>query len=857
MSTTNQDSFQRLFRDSACIVVRDVVLEATDSDQRRREKLSRIILNEMYQFVGLLDADGTELESNRVSLDGAGLKLDDICGKPFWETRWWTVSPEVQERLKDAIRRAASGEFVRYDVEIYGQASGEETIIIDFSLIPVFDSSGRVAFLLPEGRNITEKKLAEAEIEHKNQELEKLLDKIRALDELKNQFFANVSHELRTPLSLILGPLERVLGETQLTDLQRRSLEIVRRNASMLLKHVNDLLDVAKMDAGRMVVEYTEVDLAKLVRIVASHFDAIAPQRGVIYVVDAPDTLTAQVDPEKIERVVLNLLSNAFKFVPADGRIRVSLEQTAGSRALISVQDSGPGVPPEMRRTIFERFRQGDGGATRQFGGTGLGLAIARDFIAIHGGCIEVTDAPGGGALFQVELPLRAPEGTAVRRSVHGLAKESPMLLGTLEELNPIAAAPASADDGTSRPLVLVIEDNVEMNRFVTESLSVEFRVESAFDGRQGLERALANPPDLLVTDLMMPFVSGDQLIAEARRRPEMDSVPILVLSAKTDDALRVHLLEHGAQDYVVKPFAAAELLARARNQVMVKRAREVLEKELSLRSNDLEVLARELALRKRQLATSLDETRLARQQAEQASQVKSRFLSLVSHEMNTPLTSICLTLQTVERQGIRPENKRAMDRLITSTRRLRELVGTILNYARVQSGHIDQSHERVDLRALAEEVVEELEEEATRKLLALKLECVELSPFLGDPRLLRLILGNLVSNAVKYTDHGEVEIHLRMERSTLTLVVRDTGSGISPDELHRIFLPFEQLGPLQHKSLPGVGLGLALVEQIVQALGGRIDVTASVGRGSTFTVVLPVQVASEVAAGDGTEVAA
>ncbi|MDP9348973.1 MAG: sensor histidine kinase, partial [Gemmatimonadota bacterium] len=397
-----------LFRESAALRVRQVELRADDDVRRHYEKLARIVLDEMYQFVGLLDTEGTLLEVNRAALEGGGIRLEDIQGKPFWEAHWWTVSRAAQDELRRSIARAAEGEFVRYDVEVYGGAAGSETIVIDFSLIPVRDVDGHVVFLLAEGRNITEKKQAEAEIARKNQELEQLLARIRELDELKSQFFANVSHELRTPLALILGPADRLLSNGEkLTPPQRRDVEVVRRNASMLLKQVNDLLDLAKLDAGQMTLAYARVDLAELVRRTAGHFDALAPERQISFVVDAPDRLDAEVDPEKMERVLLNLLSNAFKFTPEGGRVKCELRLAEDRLALLSVRDSGPGVRPELRRAIFERFRQGDGGSNRHFGGTGLGLSIVKDFVELHGGTTGVTDAPGGGALFLVEVPTR------------------------------------------------------------------------------------------------------------------------------------------------------------------------------------------------------------------------------------------------------------------------------------------------------------------------------------------------------------------------------------------------------------------------------------------------------------------
>ncbi|HMX11101.1 MAG TPA: histidine kinase dimerization/phospho-acceptor domain-containing protein, partial [Burkholderiaceae bacterium] len=233
---------------SAPLRVGAVTLSASDGAQTQREKLARIVLDAMYQFVGLLDAEGRTLEINRAALEGAGLRLEDIRGRPFWEARWFQVSRESIEQQRDFVRRARGGEFIRCDLEVYGEAAGDRTIVVDFSLLPVRDDRGRVAFLLAEGRNITAKKLAEAEVARKNAELQRLLDTVRQMDQLKSDLFANVSHELRTPLALILGPTDELLAHgANLTEPQRRQLQVVRRSAATLLKHVDDLLDLARL----------------------------------------------------------------------------------------------------------------------------------------------------------------------------------------------------------------------------------------------------------------------------------------------------------------------------------------------------------------------------------------------------------------------------------------------------------------------------------------------------------------------------------------------------------------------------------------------------------------------------------
>ncbi|HLF97672.1 MAG TPA: ATP-binding protein, partial [Methylococcaceae bacterium] len=396
-----------------------------------------------------------------------------------------------------------------------------------------------------------------------NEQITRLYERTRELDELKSQFFANVSHELRTPLTLIMSPLARRLAAPDLPDAERREDEMMLRNARLLYRHVSDLLDAAKLESGRMNLEYARLDLGGLTRAMVSQFESLARERGFDFRLDAPATLEAEADGEKVQRILLNLFSNAFKFTPEGGRIQVRLRREV-DQAMIEVADSGPGVPADLRQAVFERFRQVEGGAQRRFGGTGLGLAIVREFAELHGGRASVAEAPGGGALFAARLPLQAPAGAVV----HEVAGRLDPVLDrqAVEEMRRPPRETAfrpGAPAGGNAPLVLVVEDNADMNAFIAGALRPHYRVASAFDGREGLEQSLALQPDLILADVMMPALSGDAMVAELRRRPGMDDVPIVMLTAKADDALRVRLLKEGVQDYLNKPFAVDELLAR------------------------------------------------------------------------------------------------------------------------------------------------------------------------------------------------------------------------------------------------------------------------------------------------------
>ena len=707
------------------------------------------------------------------------------------------------------------------------------SVLTGLYLIPL---KGKVAEVASAARLAEERR---TQLESKNQELEALYARVRESENLKTQFFANVSHELRTPLALILGPVEKLLDEGGLTEAQRRDLRTVNRNAELLLGHVNQLLDASRLEAGKLSPQYAQGNLAQLVRRTAGYFPSLAAEREVTLDVRAPESLPGQFDAEKLQRVLLNLLSNAFKFVPRGGQVLTTLE-ARDDQALLTVEDSGPGVKPELREAIFERFRQGEGGATRRFGGTGLGLTIARDFVTLHGGRIWVEQSPLGGARFSVELPLRAPEGVSVQERS---AEEESAMMEAAARQGLTALRDPHVETGTEPPastssLVLVVEDNVEMRTFISETLGTEMRVMTADNGREGLEKARALRPDALVTDMMMPELSGDQLVREVRADQDLEGLPIILLTARADDALKMTLLREGAQDYLTKPFHPEELRARVRNLVAMKRARDTLRRELTTRAGDVEELAREVALRHRQLEAALAATTLAREQAEKASVAKSTFLRLVSHELRTPLTAIQLHLQLLGRSK---DPAAAIDKVGRSFKRLADLIESILEYTRIESGRLVVKPERFDAVRLAREVVEDLLPQAQQKLLRLELLPADgVAELESDPRLLRLILINLVMNAVKYTPKGSVQVSVSQGPEGHGFAVRDTGPGIPEQVRERIFQPFEQLESITHKHTPGVGLGLALVREMVAVLGGRIQVESTVGQGSTFTVMLP-----------------
>lgn len=688
-------------------------------------------------------------------------------------------------------------------------------------------------------------------LESTHAELAELYTQIKEQDRLKTQFFANISHELRTPLTLVLGPAQRLLESDRLTTNERQNLETIDRNARLLLKHVNDLLDLSKIEAGKMTANAIETDLAQLVRFTAAHFELFATERQIAYTVETAESAPARIDPEKIQRVLLNLLSNAFKFTPTGGKVRCLLRIEEGD-ARLSVQDSGPGVRPELRQVIFEPFRQGDESATRRFGGTGLGLSIANEFVALHGGRITVGDAPIGGAQFDITLPLVASPGEE-KRSTSGPAAEIPFPLSQpfidletqrkrpAQDMQSAQPPSATANEGveTTLPLVLVVEDNPAVNRFITESLTPHYRVVNALNGQEGLEKALAHKPDLILSDIMMPEMSGDRMIREIRAHSEMDMVPIIVLTAKADDELSVRMLRQGAQEYLIKPFPVEALRTRVGNLIAIKQTRELLQQEVAAQHQDLVMLANEIVLHKRALQQKTA-------QAEEASRLKTQFLSNVSHELRTPLHAIIgytsLTLDGTY-GPFDPALRPAMEGVTRNAEGLLLLVDDLLDLTRIEAGKLAIEPSSLDIILLLRETASGIQPLLEEKRLVLQWRLADPTPNIeSDGIRVGQILTNLLANAVKFTQQGKITIGTEdhPERGGIAIWIQDTGIGIPEEELPKIFDTFHQVDGASTREFGGVGLGLAIVKELAGLLQGEIRVESRAGEGSTFTLFLP-----------------
>jgi PAS domain S-box-containing protein len=437
------------------------------------------------------------------------------------------------------------------------------------------------------------------------EEERKRAEALAELDRAKTLFFSNVSHEFRTPLTLMLAPLEEAMdGEDGLSKENRERLFVAHRNSLRLLKLVNTLLDFSRIEAGRIEASYEPVDLAALTAELASVFRSAVERAGLRLVVDCPPLAhPVYVDREMWEKIVFNLLSNAFKFT-FEGEIEVSLRST-GRAVILAVRDTGTGIPPTDVPHLFERFYRVRNARGRSFEGSGIGLALVQELVKLHGGAVEVESEMGRGSTFSVAVPsgkahLPADRIAAPRTLAStGLRAEAYVqeVMGWLADGASVGwqddaaligskTPPAAGAVFGYRPRVLLADDNADMRYYVQRLLADQYEVNAVADGLSALRAARERAPDLVLTDVMMPGLDGFALLKELRQDERLKIVPVIFLSARAGEEARVEGMEAGADDYLVKPFSARELLARVGAHVgLAQVRREAAETEQKLRA--------------------------------------------------------------------------------------------------------------------------------------------------------------------------------------------------------------------------------------------------------------------------------
>jgi signal transduction histidine kinase len=648
------------------------------------------------------------------------------------------------------------------------------------------------------------------------------------LDRAKTAFFSNVSHEFRTPLTLMLGPLEDILEKPEdLPAAIHEQLSVVHRNSLRLLKLVNSLLDFSRIEAGRVQAVFVPTDLAKVTGEVASVFRSAMEKAGLAFEVQC-DALPEKfyVDRDMWEKIVLNLLSNAFKYT-LQGGAQVRLREVDGSAELM-VQDSGSGIPAHELPRLFERFHRVEGAHGRTHEGTGIGLALVQELVKLHGGSVRVESEFGEGSRFYVTIPagkshLPADRIEGGRDQVStGLRADSyveealrwlPAESGADEVLaapslgNSIVSEITPVEKGKPRELILLADDNADMRDYVRRLLSERYRVHAVANGNDAVDAAYELNPDLILTDVMMPGLDGFGVLRAVRENPKTKPKPVILLSARAGEESRVEGLQAGADDYLVKPFTARELMARVGAHLNMARVRqETGELEKSLRSElELRVKERTAELERAEAGLRALSGRLLQAQDEE----RRRIARELHDSAGQMLAALSMTLQPLERklaQKDRVESETVAE-CVTMVNDLTQELRTLSHL--LHPPLLDEAGLPSALRWYVEGFAE-------RSKIPVDIEMdsdLQRLPAEMETTIFRIVQESL-TNIHRHANSPTANIRINSDAKFVSLEIRDQGKGM-PATMVR-----DSSGPLK------AGVGIQGMRERVRQLGGtfRID---------------------------------
>jgi signal transduction histidine kinase/CheY-like chemotaxis protein len=785
-------------------------------------------------------------------------------------------------------------------------------------------------------------------------------EELAALDHAKTVFFSNVSHEFRTPLTLMLGPMEELLSGrfAGLDPIVKSQLDIVNRNAGRLLRLVNTLLDFTRIEAGRAQASYEPTDLSALTAELASTFRSAIERVGLRFAVNcSPLPEPVFVDHDMWEKIVLNLVSNAFKFT-FEGEIEVSLK-LLGTQAELRVRDTGVGISAGEMPRVFERFHRVEKTRSRTHEGSGIGLSLVQELVKLHGGNVWAESIAGQGTTFIVSLPFgnaHLPvDRLAKRRHSSAPSNLSQMFVEEVERWLPettegadksppptgktlTASEPGSAiqtgQSEKSRPYVIIADDNSDMRQYLSRLLSEHYDVAAFEDGEAAVTAARKRRPNLILCDVMMPRLDGFGLVREIRSQETTHTVPIILLSARAGEESRLEGLDSGADDYLVKPFSSRELLARVESLLKLSSVRQEAEQRVTgilesitdgfqtvdsqwrllflnavarqtlsaqgldpnagigknyweifpamvgrevenvyrramdekmpaayenfyepwqrwydirlfpVREGGLSIFFQDITERK----LAEEAQRAARQAAEEANQAKDRFLAALSHELRTPLTpALALLSELCGSSSLPVEVAQELNVVKRNIELETRLIDDLLDLTRVTRGKLELFLSPVGLGQVIEDAIATCQPDLNNRRLTLVRDIADSQKtILVDGTRITQILWNLLKNAIKFTpEGGTITILTRIQtdglEEQLAIEVQDTGRGIEPEDLQRIFKAFEQGDRQITRQFGGLGLGLAISKAIAESHNGTLTaVSEGMGHGSTFILTLP-----------------
>ncbi|MGA3268642.1 MAG: ATP-binding protein [Verrucomicrobiota bacterium] len=688
------------------------------------------------------------------------------------------------------------------------------------------------------------------ELDKNRAALEESNRKLVELDQIKSRFFANISHELRTPLTLLLAPLESLLQRFHraFDDDTRNLLATMHANGMRLLKLINDLLDLVRLESGRMEIKPEPLAVDEFARGLASAARQVADDKRIKLETDvAPGLGTVMADRDKLEKILLNLLFNALKFTPAGGRVSLRAEQQ-GEELVLIVSDTGMGIAQKNLPFIFDRFWQADGSSKRKYQGVGIGLALVKELVEIQHGKVTVESQEGSGTTFTVRLPyqkgelqakaaLPEPGSPAGLTPATGATVTSEEWLANLYRraelfpaLTPLqqAVKPVEFTGNGRRATLLVADDEPDMLRFLKSQLAPIYEVIEAVDGQQAVEKASQFLPDIILLDMMMPEKDGLQACREIRGNVPTQNIPVILLTARADEETKLAALEVGASDFLAKPFSTTELHVRIKNLV----ESHGYQRSLSKQNVALESTIEQLKDTESQLVQTEKLASLGRMSAG------------IIHEINNPLNFATTGLYALRAKGklLPPDQRGEYEEILadveTGIQRVQRIVSDLRTFTHPDVEQCDQ----VDVAEVVGASLRFLSGEWRDKVRIEEKLAAGQTIWANRNKLVHVLV-NLLQNSLDALEHkafaGEVAtiwVEGRLEADRSIIVIRDNGAGIDTEHLGKIFDPFFTTKDVGK----GMGLGLSICYRIVREYDGRISVKTERGRFCEFTLDFP-----------------
>ena len=695
----------------------------------------------------------------------------------------------------------------------------------------IFPVIGLACSHVAEGFRFREFKLR-FDLDQKKRELEISYEKLAELDRAKGQFFANISHELRTPLTLILSPMDQLRATLpQIEPKAQQTLDTMYGNALKLLSLINDLLDLVKLEEHGLALSLEPVDLKELLPGLVSSMRGAAERANVSLAtqIEEADALTVPADKDRLEKIFINLLFNAIKFTPAGGRIRLLARRENGT-IVVEIQDTGIGIAEDKLSSVFTRFWQEDGSATRTRQGSGIGLALVKELVELHQGTVSVKSTKGLGSTFTVRLPRYegslSPRLTDKREDewVAGLFKKAQHYH---EEISSVSVSPVAEQAKSSRRhTLLLVEDEAAMQRFLEMELKETYNVILASDGQAGYEMAEEHQPKLILADMMLPKMDGIALCRKLKASPTLLPSKIVLLTARADDRTKLLALKAGADDFLTKPFSLVELKTRLANLLLTAQ----LERELQNQNQVLESTLKQLKAAEVQLI-----------QSERLSALGNLSAGIM-HEINNPINFMVTAIHFLRSAvpNASPDAKEAIDDIQGGLKRVRDIIADLQGFA---YGGTSMAMSECDPKKIVRTTKRLLAQEITKDI-SLEESIAENVDVYGNENQLVQLLVNLLQNAFQATTENALtnkdrQIIIRMEPDDnhFIMTVRDNGMGIPKENLPKLFDPF-----FTTKSVgQGIGLGLSISHTIVKQHHGEISVKSELGKFTEFTVKLPL----------------